>query len=152
MYYFCMLATKLSILALYSRIFTPRVFRISIYCVAATCISWGIGGLLPTIFQCMPIESNWSSAATKGTCVNLRMLFSAITISNLLTDVAILVLPLFMIYQLQLSPKQKIAVSFIFLAGSTACICALIRIISSTKFGTDFLRKLCITFCWYPLI
>ena len=135
-----MIPTKLSILALYMRIFSTRHLRIAIWVVVAICICWGVGGLLPTILQCIPVEYNWNRSLV-GRCIDIPMLFSAITISNFLTDVLILILPMFMIYQLQLNTKQKLMVASIFLAGSTACICALIRIISGTKFGNDITCK-----------
>ena len=77
-----------------------------------------------------------------GSCIDITMLFSAITITNLLTDVIILCLPLFVVSTLKLPLKQRFALSGIFLLGGAACICALVRVISQYRFGNDTACKL----------
>jgi hypothetical protein len=136
-----MLPTKLSILFLYKRIFTLQRFRIAIYITMGICIVWFLGGLLPTIVQCIPVEYNWNRSSS-GTCIDMKMLFAGITISNLLTDVLLLILPLFVISTLQLTLKNRLAVMGIFLLGGATCICSLIRVISQNRFGTDIMCML----------
>ena len=131
-----MLPTKLSILALYGRIFTFRSFQIAIWVVVAICCAWFTGSIIPTIVQCRPIEHVWNQSVS-ATCINISMLFSAITIANLLTDVIILCMPMFAVSKLNISPQRRLGVMGIFLLGSTACICALVRVISQTRFNND---------------
>lgn len=67
-------AVKLSILAMYLRIFPSREFRIGAWVIGSTIIAWWIAIVLVCIFQCNPIYIAWVPW-DKGTCINLRASF-----------------------------------------------------------------------------
>lgn len=67
-------AVKLSILAMYLRIFPSREFRIGAWVIGGTVIAWWIAIVLVCIFQCNPIYVAWVPW-DKGTCINLRASF-----------------------------------------------------------------------------
>lgn len=67
-------AVKLSILAMYLRIFPSREFRIGAWVIGGTVIAWWIAIVLVCIFQCNPIYVAWTPW-DKGTCINLRASF-----------------------------------------------------------------------------
>ena len=70
--------------------------------------------------------------SAKDHCIKTAKLFRGITISNLLTDVIILCLPLFMIWRLQLALQHQIIVSGLFMLGGIVCIVSLLRTITQT--------------------
>ena len=132
-----MLPTKLSILSFYARIFTVRRFRYAVIIVGVICIAWFIGGIVPTVVQCAPIEQVWIGDENRS-CVNINQMFTAITISNLLTDVLVLCLPITTVWNLKLEVKTRVALVCIFLMGGLVCVCSLIRIITPTWVERDF--------------
>ena len=54
---------------------------------------------------------------TQGTCLDLKALLLATAIINILTDIAVLVLPMPIVWNLKIQRSQKVAVSGIFLLG-----------------------------------
>lgn len=78
--------------------------------------------MLITIFQCQPVSDFWDrfSPAAKGPfhCgVNVNQFFDGNSIPNIITDAAILVLPIPFIWKLQLPKAQKLALTSIFILG-----------------------------------
>ena len=126
-----MLPTKLSILTLYIRIFVTRTFRAVALVVALVCVAWCIGGMVPTIFLCHTLAKEWD-VTDPGGCHNPEATFMAVTISNLLTDVIVLVLPVAAVWNLKLSLRHRLIVSGIFLVGGLACVASLLRIITQS--------------------
>lgn len=67
-------AVKLSILAMYLRIFPSREFKIGAWLIGSTVVGWWIAIVLVCIFQCNPIYVAWVPW-DEGTCINLRASF-----------------------------------------------------------------------------
>ena len=74
--------------------------------------------VFPTIFQCLPIAYAWNKAIVGGHCINVHVMWIVQDIFFLVLDVYVVVLPLPMIWNLQITRAEKIAVSGIFLLGS----------------------------------
>lgn len=102
---------------MYLRIFPVRSIKIGAYVLAALSISWCISIIMVSIFQCTPIERTWNPAIP-GHCINLKASFIGNAIPNILTDVAILALPMQQVWGLHTSTMQKTQISFVFLLGS----------------------------------
>jgi hypothetical protein len=66
--------------------------------------------------QCLPISRFWDSDV-RGKCFNLVALTYFTNITNLVTDAWIFVLPLPVIFKLQMSHNRKIALSLLFSIG-----------------------------------
>ncbi|MCJ1246983.1 hypothetical protein MMC30_004194 [Trapelia coarctata] len=108
-------ATKISILLFY-----PRIFSVPRFLLATT------------IVGCRPISAAWTPASTFETapvCINSVSLFWFSAIFLLFTDIAILCLPLSMIWRLQLSAQQKLILSGIFMLGSFVLVASILRIV-----------------------
>ena len=74
--------------------------------------------ILVIIFQCDPVSGFWTRAPGSQCNIDLRAFFLAISVINIITDVAILVLPIPYVMSLSRSAGQKAAVSGMFLSGS----------------------------------
>jgi hypothetical protein len=109
--------TKLSILFLYNRIFSSRKFTRVLIAVGAFTGAFSIAVALSNIFACRPFKALWDPD-TNGDCLNLKALLRAVSVQDVLTDVAILCLPLPMVWQLRMSRKIKWQVTGMFLIGS----------------------------------
>lgn len=120
-----LIATKLSILYLYKRIFTTlnRPFAWALYTVAALQLGWAISGFFTTVFQCWPVDILWRleggimSGHPAGHCIDLVASLTGLAIINAVLNTAMLILPLPMIWHLQISQKRKAALSAIFVLG-----------------------------------
>lgn len=113
-----LLGYKMSILFFYLRIFdVSRAFRYSTWAVMFITCGYVFSNILTQLFGCRPIAKNWKPDLP-GHCI---MFFTADYFYgslNFITDLIIFVLPLPMVWRMQLSRKEKIGVSVIFMVGS----------------------------------
>ena len=73
--------------------------------------------ILVCVFQCHPIAFVWNKSIP-GSCINSCLFLTIKSGLNVLTDFAILVMPLPAVLGLQLSHFQKVSLVGIFLLGS----------------------------------
>lgn len=90
-----------------------------------------IGTLFAIIFQCTPIQFNWDTTI-EGTCVDRRILFTFTAAFNIMTDLLILGLPIWIFADLKIPRRAKIGLLFVFLLGFLYVTCASPN--SSTRF------------------
>ncbi|KAL8963927.1 MAG: hypothetical protein Q9183_004840, partial [Haloplaca sp. 2 TL-2023] len=115
--------TKLSILLFYRRVFmnqaTSRRFRYTWYAILTWTICWCISVFFAAAFQCTPASYFWTkyTRKTEGTCMDLNPLLIVTACLNIITDIALLILPMPVVWNLQIDRSQKLAVSCIFLLG-----------------------------------
>ncbi|KAL8781985.1 MAG: hypothetical protein Q9213_005750 [Squamulea squamosa] len=109
---------KLSLLILLYRVFgVNRRFRWALYFVVGL---WTVYFVIHTpivIFQCIPVQKAWHPKM-KGHCLDLIKLGVSSGYINIVHDFLILVLPIPMVWSLQLSSKMKLAISGIFATGT----------------------------------
>lgn len=115
-YLVCVALLKLSLLALYFRIFPTREFKIATYALSGVIILWCIALNCVAIFQCNPIKKSWLPT-TPGTCIDLKAAFIGNAIPNIITDVLILMLPVRQIWKLQMHSAQRLSLIAMFLLG-----------------------------------
>lgn len=110
LYVVVMYFVKLSILLLYLRVFTiAKKLRIMTWITILVVTAYSLAGLIGTITRCNP---------SKGACDNVTHLSIISSVLNILTDIAILILPIRQVWKLQVSTKQRIGVLFVFALGS----------------------------------
>ncbi|KAF4445659.1 hypothetical protein F53441_10608 [Fusarium austroafricanum] len=124
---------KLALLAMYMRIFTSRRFKLVSYFIGSTVIAWWIAICAVCIFQCTPIKKAWLPMID-GTCINLKASFIGNAVPNILTDVAILCLPVKQILKLQINMAQKLSLLVIFLLGSFVLFASIYRFTTIMQF------------------
>lgn len=108
---------KISILLMYARIFPTRNFRIASYILGAIVVSWVIAIICVSVFQCNPIAKGWNSSLP-GTCIDLKGSFIGNAVPNIVTDVAILSLPVHVVWGLHANLTHRLSVIAVFLLGS----------------------------------
>ena len=113
---------KLSILLQYLRIFAPtRKGNMFIYVGAHICIWSSLAMyLVETVFEidiCTPREKIWNPLLDTGHCFDIYATFQATGIFNVISDFAILILPMPSVWKLQMSFKRKILMTAIFATG-----------------------------------
>lgn len=115
-YDFSLVFVKLAILAFYWRIFVQPVFRAVVCATAAFVVCWGIGITVTLLLACRPLRAYWD-VAVPGHCLKIVMFTYFTNISNLVTDVWIFLMPIPMIWFLQLQTKRKMMLILIFCIG-----------------------------------
>ena len=111
-YIFACSAVKLSVLFYYKRIFiTPSFKRISKFLIGVV-IAWNITFFFASLFECLPIASNWDPTIPHQ-CIDLRSMFLAEGALDMVLDIAILCLPMPFIQNLRMDRRRKAAISAI---------------------------------------
>jgi hypothetical protein len=100
--------------------------RIGCYILGAISMAWNVGLLGVAEGQCIPMKKNWEPWVD-GRCINMRVTFLAVSIPNIITDLAILSLPLPHVWKLQTTFIQKLSLSAVFLLGSFVVFCSIYR-------------------------
>ncbi|KAF2475039.1 uncharacterized protein BDR25DRAFT_384564, partial [Lindgomyces ingoldianus] len=139
-YNLCTPTIKLSILALYSRIFcrTHGWFTPTLYLTAIFVFLYTVPQCFAYIFQCVPIESLWKDLGPGGKvyCINFQAVIVTFGIVNILTDWWILALPVPVVIGLQLERRTKWSICTLFLLGGFVCVISIIRLIYARKVET----------------
>lgn len=87
----------------------------------------GVGILLATIFDCVPVEKIWNPLLP-GSCLKAESLPYASGALNLLTDMYVLIVPLCKIYTLNMDPARKLRLSILFGLAILAVACSATRL------------------------
>jgi hypothetical protein len=115
-YDIALVTVKLGILAFYYRVFVVPLFRKFVIGTAAFVTAWGIGITVTLGLVCRPIQAFWDATVT-GKCLHLVEFTYFTNISNLITDIWIFLMPVPVIWHLQLQTKKKLLLCFIFSIG-----------------------------------
>lgn len=110
---------RLSLLGLYSRVFTTRTFKRTIIVLGYLCLLWFLVAVLAEILQCSPVSAAFHlNSLTPDQCIDLQTYRWGCAISNLVLDVVVATLPIPVIWSLQLDQRQKIMLTTVFLFGN----------------------------------
>ncbi|KAL9609745.1 MAG: hypothetical protein Q9167_005515 [Letrouitia subvulpina] len=117
MYIASMAATKISILLLYRRIFPIWKLHCVAWIVGIFIFAYSITAVFLAIFPCHPVQGVWNPLV-KASCNNTNTSVLTIAIFNVITDVIVLILPIPVVWGLQLPKTRRFQVMAIFLLGS----------------------------------
>jgi hypothetical protein len=106
------------VLCLYLRIFTSRPARIACYVLIGFVIAIYISYLVASATKCKPFAAQWDKTIVGGHCVNVEAYYQSTSAPNIVTDLAILLLPIQTVLNLHASPLRKLGLLLIFMAGS----------------------------------
>ncbi|KAK0622773.1 hypothetical protein B0T14DRAFT_425653 [Immersiella caudata] len=121
---------KTSILSFYLRFSVDRAFRVAVYVVMVVTVGYTVPNAILVLYACRPMKAYWDFAAkATGQCVNLDAAFHTANTLNMLTDFAILLLPIWMLRPMQVPLFKKIGVALILMAGGFVCGISLMRMI-----------------------
>ncbi len=108
---------RASVLALYIRIFRTKSFRMTCYIVHGFNAAFGAATILGATLICQPISFNWDHSKPAGYCGDQKSLDLFIGIFNLLMDVTVVVLPMPVLWGLQMAVAKKFTLSGMFGLG-----------------------------------
>jgi hypothetical protein len=103
------------------RLVIERVHRIIIWSTTIFCTVTGIIFVFSVIFQCWPVSDFWiRNNSSTGTCVNEDVLAILVYLNatiSLATDLIFTVLPIWIIWKLNLGVQNKLCVSVVLCFG-----------------------------------
>ncbi|KAL8997507.1 MAG: hypothetical protein Q9188_006310 [Gyalolechia gomerana] len=118
---------KLSILAMYLRLFpVKKVYRYSIFVLMFIITTNGIAGIFTSGLSCRPLATRWKPELG-GECINVTYYWRYISLANIISDVAMLILPLPVVWNLHVSLPQKLSLTILFLTGSFGLTSSIVR-------------------------
>lgn len=121
--------TKLSILLQFNRLFAPHKLGRAYWFIQGVIwinTAYYLAGMLATIFECTPRSKAWDVFTSGGYCVDIAALIVVGAIINLISDLVMLLIPLFCISSLKLPLRKKIGVSCVFATGALWVSCFLL--------------------------
>lgn len=110
---------RASVIALYIHIFQTRSFRIVCYGALAFNVLFFASAVVAECLICRPIAYRWDYTIQGGTCGNLKARDLSIAVINLIQDAVVVVLPMPVLWRLQMATGRKLIVSCILGLGIT---------------------------------
>ncbi|KAI9793356.1 MAG: hypothetical protein M1816_000248 [Peltula sp. TS41687] len=132
-----MAATRSSILLFYRRINPKQGFRLMVWIALAVTICNAIAFTFAVIFQCHPIKYNWNRLIPGGHCVNQTNMYVTGGSIGMALDIWTLLIPIPMVWELQMPRRQKVAFTIIFLLGLFTCVASAMRLYYLRKIVSD---------------
>ena len=122
-YCITILLVKASILLQYLRIFVPNRnvdwhLYVAIHTVLWSCIFFYFAIMFVQIFSCHPREASWNLLITEYHCIDTQASRLATGIFNILSDFAILILPIVPTSKLQVPLRKKLVLIAVFATGA----------------------------------
>ncbi|KAI0419310.1 hypothetical protein F5X98DRAFT_373108 [Xylaria grammica] len=120
---------KFSILSLYKNLFPSNTFvRVCHGGILLTAVYWTVV-VLETFLLCKPVQFTWDRTIPNGTCYGERMGYLTAATVNLIIDAFIVVLPMPLLFRLQMSLPKRLGVAAMFSLGGLICVISLLRVI-----------------------
>lgn len=117
LYFSVVTAVKISILFMYRRIFPIDEFFIQSQIVGALVLVWWLVGSVLAIVSCIPIDRLWIGPTAGGYCFDFNIYWMCMGAVEIVIDTLLLILPVRMVLNLQLSKQQRFLVVGIFALG-----------------------------------
>lgn len=136
---------KLSIILLYTRVFSTAntTFRRCIYAAFFFTVALSVTFIVVILASCQPMQFFWTQydGVSEGTCINISAFFVAFSIFNVSLDVYLLVLPIPMVLKLHMSVRKKLIVCALMMLGIlyvflSSCLSERLRYSPTDMFGT----------------
>lgn len=117
-YVACLGLAKTSILLIFRRISSEKRMHLAIYIVGVAVFIYSVVTACLLIFPCRPFARAWDATITTGSCINRPAVYVATAVSNIVTDVFILIIPIPMVIKLKIPLQQKLGLGCMFAVGS----------------------------------
>ncbi|KAK3613643.1 hypothetical protein LTR56_027759 [Elasticomyces elasticus] len=130
-YYLGLGCVKLAILLQYLRIFPQVLVRRLCFALMGVVVLYTCWTVLSAIFACTPIHFFWAQGLKQqlhGTCLKRLVVWFVNASINILTDIAIVILPMPWLRALNLPKRQRIALMLVFCLGGLTCVVSICRL------------------------
>ncbi|KAL9597902.1 MAG: hypothetical protein Q9219_004855 [cf. Caloplaca sp. 3 TL-2023] len=121
--------SKISILLLYNRLFPIPSMRIACWVTGGFALAMGVEICLTGFLQCRPLEYVWDKTTPGGSCMNVMVVFYNNAAFTLAINTVVILLPLPVLWGLQMKKTHKVGVIAIFLLGNTIINSAILIVV-----------------------
>lgn len=138
------MATKTSILVFYLTLSrTQKIFRWACFGTLAVVITGGVALTLLNILQCRPVDAAFETPVPPtASCTNIVTIYLSSAPLNIITDLAILVLPMPILTSMRLPTKQKAILVITFGFGFFVAVVDIVRIAYLQNASREYLRAI----------
>lgn len=127
MYLLSILGYRIALLLMYLRLFgVNQSFKYATWAVLVFVTGYLSSNFITLLFGCTPISKYWKPDEP-GHCIVLVHADYAYGSMNVISDVLLFLLPLPMVWQLRLSPREKFGLVLIFMSGIANCAVTTVR-------------------------
>ena len=109
---------KIAILALYHRVFPNKNVRLGVWIILGVLIGYTISTVIIALAECRLFAANRNPELPGAHCIEKLAFYRYGSIPNLLTDIAMLILPMKVVSNLHMSTRLKIGLIATFTVGS----------------------------------
>lgn len=96
---------------------SSKAARYAILVIMALCISWSLMATLLSLLNCRPLSYNWNLQRPESHCINRNAAFMAVSIIDVMTNAAILVLPLPRVIRTKITRPEKLVMASLLVLG-----------------------------------
>ncbi|KAF2737759.1 hypothetical protein EJ04DRAFT_86507 [Polyplosphaeria fusca] len=130
---------KVSVVCLYYRIFgvSSKWFRNACHVANAFIISAGFAFTVATVFQCTPIAAFWDKSIHPFRCFQNEPWWISFSVVQIVTDFALLALPLREVLRLSMTKAEKIGLCFVFGTGLFVTFASIFRATTIAASASD---------------
>ncbi|KAM0550239.1 hypothetical protein ACHAPJ_009088 [Fusarium lateritium] len=126
---FCHIYRILLSLVLFYRHLSPQIWwKRCAWAIAALIICYNTAILFAVIFTCHPISKHWDARMTGGSCGHPVGIYMTTATMGIVTDLVLLIMPIPMVWGLQMPKRQKIGVIMLLFIGIGTLLTAVIRL------------------------
>ncbi|KAE8365929.1 hypothetical protein BDV27DRAFT_156360 [Aspergillus caelatus] len=120
---------KVGLIILYHRIINKqRGYKWALHIISGIICAYSIAISLALIFACNPIQRSWDSSITRGSCIDRAGLYIATAVTNIVSDLALIVVPVPLVLGLQMPRIQKVGLLGMFIVGCGTFITSILRL------------------------
>ncbi|KAH8696377.1 hypothetical protein BGW36DRAFT_397944 [Talaromyces proteolyticus] len=124
-----MTLVKVSLLISYLRFLTVSTFRHLSWAIIALILVWGLSFLITILVACRPLHAYWDTTLdSSAECSNEQARTLAFTITNLIFDIIVLILPVPTLWKLQLPIRERLVLIGLMSLGIVACAASAVRL------------------------
>lgn len=113
---FSLLLSRASMLLLYSKLFNDTYMALASRITMAFTITWALPTILINFLICQPFSATWTPGGDDR-CGDRIALFTSTAVLNLISDLAVVVLPLPHLYRLRLPKLTKLGLAIVMSLG-----------------------------------
>ncbi|RAK73006.1 uncharacterized protein BO72DRAFT_251207 [Aspergillus fijiensis CBS 313.89] len=129
-YHLTLLASKLSALALYTRLFRLRRVLLASYSLAGLMCVAGTWMVLSAILFCLPVRDFWSGTTPQPRCLPKKAVWLSNGAIQIATHVVVLAIPLVVIPKLTLRRRVKAGLFLLFGLGLVVVVISIVQLIT----------------------
>lgn len=109
---------KLIVVMLYLHVLTNKYERYAAKGLVVFIIAAWFSYTIAACFQCMPFAFNWDKTIANGRCFSIDDYANSSSIPNIISDIAVLLLPIRTVIGLKMSIARRVGLLLVFFSGS----------------------------------